>query len=192
MRGLTKAILGLAVIAATGASVAAMEKALYRPPPPPVTPVVAAPLPAPAPPVVAAARLPEPETSDGEPFEPLEPPPAAPGTPCLATVHACLELSTGQAWLLSGGRIEHGPVAVRPGGAVGEASPPGLFWVRWTGRDDGRGELPVPPAPVLVLTGWAADPRSPDRTDPGVHLAPADAAAFYGALRTGSVIQVVP
>lgn len=198
MRGLTKVILGLAVISLTGASVAAMEAALARPaapaPPTPAAAVAAAAPgpyglaapPPPSPAVVVAALLPEPE-GFGAPVQLAR----VPGTRCTVAADVCVDAAAGRAWLLEGGRVIRGPVPIRPGGAAADATPAGMYWVRFTGRDDGRGDLPVPPEPVVVLTGWAADPRGPDSADPGIHLVPADADACYELLRTGDLIQVV-
>ncbi len=70
--------------------------------------------------------------------------PAVPGTPCAASVRACVDLETRQAWLVRDGKVTGGPFRVTTGGE-GKATPVGhSFRVYRKEADHRSGEFPGP------------------------------------------------
>src|SRR5689334_13406579 len=59
---------------------------------------------------------------------------AAAAVPCRPAAQACVRLSTGQAWLLDGGRVVTGPVPISSG-RPGFRTPPGTFRVSYKDQD---------------------------------------------------------
>ncbi|MEQ3549489.1 L,D-transpeptidase [Pseudonocardia nematodicida] len=126
--------------------------------------------------------------------------PAAPGTPCSVSVQACVDLETGEAWLVSDGEVARGPVTVTTGGA-GEETPVGhSFRVYRKEIDHRSGEFDGPdgqparmPYSVFFADGGIAFHGGDlTRESAGcVKLGHEDAEAFFAALEIGDKVQVV-
>ena len=125
-------------------------------------------------------------------------PPVA-GTPCTSAARACVDIDAHKAWLINNGVVVRGPVRVDTGGR-GEDTPTGdVFRVYRKDKDFKSTEFPLPngqPAPMPYSVffedgGIAFHAGDPSRASAGcVHLAPADAQAFYDFLQIGDHVQV--
>jgi hypothetical protein len=130
-------------------------------------------------------------------------PPAAPtliqGTVCTTGARACVDLVKQKAWLLDPtGKITRGPMQITSGGP-GQETLPGTFKVIWKDKNHVSNESKTPqgaPAPMpwsvfFEQGGVAFHGGSLDRASAGcVHLADADAQAFYNTLQIGDQVQV--
>ena len=116
-----------------------------------------------------------------------------PGTPCTVTARACVDLTTQKAWLISKGVVVLGPVPIHSGGPD-EATPKGTFAVSWKDRNhvsNEAGHRPMPQSVFFASGGIAFHEGPLDHSSAGcVHLSPADAVSFYGALHRGDQVQV--
>jgi hypothetical protein len=144
------------------------------PPPPPVAPPVA--LPAPKPKVV-----PKPLT--------------AKSAPCVATVRACVKLSSRQAWLLDGaGRVTYGPVPITSG-KKGDKTPAGMHTVLWKDADHKSAEFDDAPMPwsVFFADGGIAFHTGSLRAQSSgcIHLSDGAARRFFSTLGIGDAVQVL-
>jgi len=126
--------------------------------------------------------------------------PLAAGTPCSISARSCVDLDTQRAWLLHDGKITRGPVKIASGGN-GEETPIGhSLRVYRKDKDhlsqesrlaDGR-PAPMPWAVFFQDGGIAFHSGSPSRSSAGcIHLAPADAEAWFDDLQIGDQVQVV-
>lgn len=114
------------------------------------------------------------------------------GTPCIATVKACVDLTTRHAWLVRDGRIALGPVPISSGGP-GEETPLGTFEVWRKDQHHVSMEQHGTPMPHSVFFDRGVAFHSGPLTLPSagcVHLRDGDAAAFYNNLRIGDQVQV--
>jgi L,D-transpeptidase catalytic domain len=117
---------------------------------------------------------------------------AAAKVPCSTAVQACVRLSTNQAWLLRGGKVVAGPVAVSHG-RKGFLTPPGSFRVSYKNEDHVSSiydqEMPF----SVFFNGGIAfhqgDVRS--RSHGCIRLGSSAARAFFATLERGDVVQVV-
>jgi hypothetical protein len=118
---------------------------------------------------------------------------AAAGVPCTAAARACVKLSTNQAWLLSNGEVERGPVRVSHGRS-GFRTPQGTFRVSFKSRDHVSSIYDVAmPYAVFFNGGIAFHQGSLRQKSHGcIHLSRAAAQKFFGTLSRGDVVQVVP
>lgn len=160
----------------------------------PVTAVAAA--------AVAAAPAAAAVTSSAEatpapaPVALLPPPPPVPkivpGTPCLDTARACIELGANRAWLIRGGAVEYGPVPITHG-RKGFRTPPGTFQVSFKNRHHVSTIYDAPmPYSVFFNGGIAFHQGSLRQKSHGcIHLSKAAAQTFFGSLGRGEVVQVV-
>ena len=118
----------------------------------------------------------------------------APGTPCLATMAACVSKSTGQAWLIYNGVVTYGPVPMMPGKAS-EPTPVGFFHVEWKDKHHKSSEFndaPMENSVFFAPGGIAFHEGSLTRPSAGcVHLTLAASAKFYANLDVGDPVQVV-
>jgi len=121
------------------------------------------------------------------------------GTPCSATARACVDLADQKAWLMQNGTIIRGPVPISSGGD-GAETPPGTFHVLLKDKDHKSNEFKMPngqdaPMPWSVFFedgGIAFHGGSPSRSSAGcIHLATADAKAWFDYLQIGDQVQVV-
>ena len=122
------------------------------------------------------------------------------GTPCSVSARACVDLATQRAWLITDGRVTHGPVPVASGEA-GQETPIGhSFRVYRKDADHTSGEFTTPqgrPAPMpwsvfFADGGVAFHGGDRDRASAGcVKLDTGEARTFFDALRTGDKVQVL-
>jgi hypothetical protein len=132
--------------------------------------------------------------------EPGAAPAAAPapattaGTPCAATVKACLDLSARRAWLTDGaGHVVAGPFAAR-GGTSSAPTPVGTFTVEKKVKNYWSNEFDAPmPNSVFFQPGIAFHEDSTRVPSNGcVHLSWSASQKFFSTLQPGDRVQVVP
>jgi lipoprotein-anchoring transpeptidase ErfK/SrfK len=119
-------------------------------------------------------------------------PRAVPGTPCMSTADACVDLSANRAWLISGGAVQYGPVAITHGRA-GYRTPPGTFKVSFKSINHRSSIYDNAPMPYSVFFngGIAFHQGSLRQLSHGcIHLSPAAARKFFANLGVGDVVQV--
>jgi lipoprotein-anchoring transpeptidase ErfK/SrfK len=114
-----------------------------------------------------------------------------PGTPCLDTASACVDISAKKAWLIQDGQIAYGPVPVTTG-RKGFRTPPGTFKVSFKSKDHVStiydAEMPYS---VFFNGGVAFHQGSLKVPSHGcVHLSRTAAQKFFGSLNRGDVVQV--
>jgi L,D-transpeptidase catalytic domain len=120
--------------------------------------------------------------------------PTAAGAPCSSSARACIDLSANRAWLLQGGKVQYGPVAITHGRA-GFVTPPGTFRVSFKDMHHKSSLYNSAPMPYSVFFngGVAFHQGSLRQLSHGcVHLSRAAAQTFFNTLQTGDVVQVVP
>jgi hypothetical protein len=131
-------------------------------------------------------------TASAEPA--AEPAPATtPGTPCAATVKACMDLSSRQAWLTDGaGHVVAGPFAAR-GGKSGAATPVGTFTVEKKVKNYWSRAFDAPmPNSVFFQPGIAFHADNPKVASNGcVHLTRSTSQQFFTTLQVGDPVQIV-
>jgi lipoprotein-anchoring transpeptidase ErfK/SrfK len=120
-------------------------------------------------------------------------PTIVPGTPCLDTASACVDISAKKAWLISDGAIAYGPVAITTG-RKGFRTPPGTFKVSFKSKDHVStiydAEMPYS---VFFNGGVAFHQGSLKVQSHGcVHLSRTAAQKFFSSLERGDVVQVKP
>lgn len=149
----------------------------------------AVPPPAPtADPPVTSTVTPTPPTSTTT----TPPQPAPP--PCAPNVHACVSLSTRQAWLTSDGRAVYGPVPIAHGGTA-NPTPTGTYPVAWKDEENTSSVYgtPMPYSVFFAPGGIAFHQGDIDSDSHGcVRLRMADARKFFASLRPGEIVQVLP
>lgn len=154
----------------------------------------------PAQPAPAAPAHAVPAAASGPARAPAAPAPAAapvapravPGTPCMSTARACIELSSNRAWLISGGAVQYGPVPITHGRA-GHLTPPGTFNVTFKNRNHRSSIFNNAPMPYSVFFngGIAFHEGSLRVLSHGcIHLSRAAAQTFFASLNRGEVVQV--
>jgi hypothetical protein len=126
--------------------------------------------------------------------------PLVPGTPCSISARSCVDLESQRAWLIQDGKVIRGPVGISSGGA-GKETPVGhSFRVYLKEQDHKSQESRLPngqPAPMpwsvfFADGGIAFHSGDPKRASAGcIHLAPADAQAWFENLQIGDQVQVV-
>jgi hypothetical protein len=126
--------------------------------------------------------------------------PLVAGTPCTATARACVDLESQRAWLLDHGGLVRGPVKISSGGN-GKETPEGhSLRVYRKDKDHKSQESRLPngqPAPMPWSVffedgGIAFHSGDPARSSGGcIHLAAADAQAWFNFLNVGDQVQVV-
>lgn len=142
-----------------------------------------------------STSTPAPTTTTPDP-QPAPPPPAVgvPGTPCDITEGACVQLSTQQSWLISGGRVSYGPVPITSG-RPGHRTPVGYFPVLRKVKDEVSREFdnaPMPYSTYFTNTGIAFHEGSLSEPSHGcIHLSRGAAATYFQALSIGDRVQVV-
>ncbi|HEX4247656.1 MAG TPA: L,D-transpeptidase [Pseudonocardia sp.] len=121
------------------------------------------------------------------------------GTPCDAAAQACVDLDAQKAWLIRNGQVIRGPVAIASGGDGAETPAGDTFRVYRKDKDHKSQEFLMPngqPAPMPYSVffedgGIAFHAGDPDKASAGcVHLALADAEAFFSTLNVGDHVQV--
>jgi hypothetical protein len=115
------------------------------------------------------------------------------GTPCSDTARACVDLAHNQAWLIHEGHVTRGPVGISHGGQ-GKETPTGTFHVQWKDKDHKSAEFNNAAMPYSVFFadgGIAFHQGNPKNPSAGcVHLAQADAEAWFNDLEVGDEVQV--
>lgn len=143
--------------------------------------------------VGAAAPLPDAGALLGGPDAPAQQLPPEDAPPCAATVRACVDLATDRAWLMDGGRVVRGPVAIRQG-AADNPTPVGRFTVQWKAPIwTSREFLVQMPWSVFFADGGIAfHEGNPETNSAGcVKLVAEDARAFFTFLQVGDPVQVL-
>jgi hypothetical protein len=141
------------------------------------------------------------DTSDPSPAAVLaRSEPLVPGTPCSISARSCVDLDSQRAWLIDNGKVVRGPVKIASGGA-GKETPVGhSFRVYRKDQDYKSQEFRLPngaPAPMpwsvfFADGGIAFHSGNPAKASAGcIHLAPADAQAWFNFLQIGDQVQVV-
>lgn len=126
--------------------------------------------------------------------------PLVPGTPCTVTSKACVDLESQKAWLFKDGKIMRGPVKIASGGK-GQETPIGHSLRVYRKEADYKStESRLPngqpgPMPWSVFFedgGIAFHGGNPQHASAGcIHLAVADAKAWFDYLQVGDQVQVV-
>lgn len=120
-------------------------------------------------------------------------PATTPGTPCAATVKACMDLSSRQAWLTDGaGHVVAGPFSAR-GGKSSAPTPVGTFTVEKKAKNYWSTEFDAPmPNSVFFAPGIAFHADNPKVASNGcVHLTRSTSQQFFDTLRVGDPVQIV-
>ncbi len=115
-----------------------------------------------------------------------------PGTPCTASARACVDVSRRLTWLIDGGYVVHGPVAMRPGDAE-RPTPKGVFAVQWKAEQwTSRETFTQMPYSVFFAPGGVAFHQGRmDTPSAGcVKLAEPEARRYFEALQVGDEVQV--
>ncbi|MBO0839375.1 MAG: L,D-transpeptidase [Sciscionella sp.] len=116
------------------------------------------------------------------------------GTPCMSYASACADLSRGEAWLISDGKIAYGPVSITSGRS-GHRTPTGTFHVIWKDKHHLSKEFDNAPMPnsVFFYPGDAFHAGSLRAESHGcIHLSYHTSEKFYDFLSYGDVVQVEP
>lgn len=114
-------------------------------------------------------------------------------TPCRPQAEACVQLSTGKAWLIENGSVTTGPVPMAPGMAS-YPTPKGIFRVQYKDIDHYSKQYngPMPYSVFFTTTGVAFHEGSLRQKSHGcVHLSHQSAVTFYNQLHPGDEVQVV-
>ncbi|WP_345412638.1 L,D-transpeptidase [Pseudonocardia xishanensis] len=114
------------------------------------------------------------------------------GTPCTATARACVDVAGRKAWLMDGGKVVRGPVAVQTGDDE-DPTPVGTFAVQWKAEQyTSREYLVQMPYSVFFAPGGVAFHQGGQDTPSAgcVKLVQADAQAFFAFLQVGDEVQV--
>jgi lipoprotein-anchoring transpeptidase ErfK/SrfK len=116
----------------------------------------------------------------------------APGTPCVSTARACVQLSTNRAWLIRRGVVEYGPVPIAHG-RPGFRTPPGTFRVTFKSRHHVSSIYHSPMPYSVFFNGGIAFHQGDVRYQSHgcIRMSRASARTFFGALAPGNVVQVV-
>jgi lipoprotein-anchoring transpeptidase ErfK/SrfK len=114
-----------------------------------------------------------------------------PGTPCLDTASACVDLSAKKAWLIENGAIAYGPVPITSG-RKGFRTPPGTFKVSFKSKDHVSSIYDAAmPNSVFFNGGVAFHQGSLKVASHGcIHLSRTASQKFFAALSRGDVVQV--
>ena len=123
---------------------------------------------------------------------PDPPPVPVPGTPCLSSARACVDLAARQAWLIDGRSVAYGPVPITHG-RRGFRTPAGTFDVDFRNRDHVSSIYDAPmPFSVFFNGGIAFHQGSLREQSHGcIHLSRDAAREFFDVLRRGDLVQVV-
>lgn len=135
---------------------------------------------------------PAPAPTQASSATPTPAPQAPPSTPCKPSAAACVDLSSNQAWLQSGGNITYGPVPITAGMA-GYRTRAGTFSVFFKNKDHRSSLFNDAPMPNSVFfDGDIAFHAGSlyDQSHGCIHLSYAASEAFFNALPLGSTVHV--
>lgn len=148
-----------------------------------------------------AATRPTPDAAPPESSTPSVPPPTTttttttpPPPPCGPEVRACVRLSTKEAWLMTGGVADYGPVPISHG-STEDPTPTGIFPVSWKDAEHTSSSYGLPmPSSVFFAPGGIAFHGGPlnEASHGCVHLSHDAAQLFFNALTPGQLVQVLP
>lgn len=116
------------------------------------------------------------------------------GTPCDTSADACLDLSSGQAWLMDNGKVTYGPTEMSSG-TDSQETPTGSFAVQYKDRDHWSKEYdaPMPYSVFFTDRGHAIHHGDVNEESNGcVRLSEGPAKTFYSELEPGETVQIVP
>src|SRR5262249_35127453 len=126
--------------------------------------------------------------------------PLVPGTPCTITARSCVDLEISKAWLIEDGKVMRGPVMISSGGN-GKETPIGHSLRVYRKEKDHKSlesrlpngqPAPMPWSVFFEDGGIAFHGGDPRRSSAGcIHLATADAQAWFNYLQIGDQVQVV-
>jgi L,D-transpeptidase catalytic domain len=126
--------------------------------------------------------------------------PLVSGTPCSISARSCVDLESQRAWLIDNGKVVRGPVKISSGGA-GKETPVGHSFRVFRKEEDHKSQefklangqpAPMPWSVFFADGGIAFHSGDPARASAGcIHLAPADAQAWFEHLEVGDQVQVV-
>jgi lipoprotein-anchoring transpeptidase ErfK/SrfK len=121
-------------------------------------------------------------------------------TPCTVTARACVDLESQRAWLIQDGKVIRGPVKISSGGA-GKETPVGHSFRVYSKEKDHKSQefkmangqpAPMPWSVFFADGGIAFHAGDPAKASAGcIHLAAADAEAWFNSLQVGDQVQVV-
>lgn len=114
------------------------------------------------------------------------------GTPCDERADACIDLSAGQTWLMSDGRVTYGPVPMSSG-KPGYETPTGTFQVTWKDKDHWSQayDAPMPYSVFFTEDGVAYHEGNINEESHGcVRLQHTPAKKFFYTLEPGDTVQV--
>ena len=143
-----------------------------------------------------SSAAPQPSVEETPTPQPAPPPPpvTVEGTPCDITEGACIRLSTNESWLISGGKVEYGPVPITSG-RPGYETPTGYFPVLYKVKDEVSREFnnaPMPYSTYFTNYGIAFHEGSLYEPSHGcIHLSMDAAITYFNSLQTGEQVQVV-
>ncbi len=132
------------------------------------------------------------ETPTPQPAPP-PPPVTVEGTPCDITEGACIRLSTNETWLITGGKVEYGPVPITSG-RPGYETPTGHFSVLYKVKDEWSRPYngPMPYSTYFTNYGIAFHEGSLTEESHGcIHLSMEAAVTYFENLQVGEQVQVV-
>ncbi|MFI9816208.1 L,D-transpeptidase [Saccharothrix variisporea] len=142
------------------------------------------------------SAAPEPTAQKTPTPQPAPPPPAVPveGTPCDITEGACVRLSTNESWLISGGKVEYGPVPITAG-RPSDPTPTGYFSVLYKVQNERSREFndaPMPYTTYFAPGGIGFHEGSLyDQSHGCIHLSMDAAITYFNSLEQGEQVQVV-
>jgi hypothetical protein len=123
-----------------------------------------------------------------------EEPPPPPPPPCGPEIRACVSLSTKQAWLMTNGVVDLGPVPITHGGTT-NPTPTGTWPVAWKDQEHTSSIYGDPmPFSVFFAPGGIAfhEGRLDEDSHGCIRLNMADAQTFFNTLQPGQLVQVTP
>ncbi|CCH28136.1 hypothetical protein BN6_08070 [Saccharothrix espanaensis DSM 44229] len=146
-------------------------------------------------PSAPASSTPVPPAPSSPTPQPAPPPPpvTVEGTPCDITEGACIRLSTDESWLISGGKVEYGPVPITSG-RPGYETPTGYFPVLYKVKDEWSRPYNAPMPYSTYFTDYGIAFHEGSLTDPShgcIHLSMEAAITYFENLQVGEQVQVV-
>jgi hypothetical protein len=121
-------------------------------------------------------------------------PPPPPPPPCGPEIRACVSLSTKQAWLMTNGVVDLGPVPITHGGTT-SPTPTGTWPVAWKDQEHTSSIYgdPMPYSVFFAPGGYAFHEGRLDEDSHGcIRLEMANAQTFFNTLQVGQLVQVAP
>lgn len=114
-------------------------------------------------------------------------------SPCGASARACVDLSEDMAWLMDGGNVTYGPVAISSG-MDGYETPTGTSAVDFKDIDHRSSIYENAPMPYSVFFNGGIAFHEGDTSEEShgcIRLSEGAAQTFYNTLSPGDLVQVV-